>query len=111
MNICKGWNGLHLAAARRAEPLEGIIDSLCGEMKLHHIDRLRQGTCTLDQGFAFNDLITNCERVAGHCSNIAVASIQLKSDAFDTHEYLNSVREMHEASFGQYCEEYRRFSV
>jgi phosphate:Na+ symporter len=96
-----------LTLASRVEPLEEIIDGLCDEMKMHHIDRLRQGVCTLNQGFVFNDLITNYERVADHCSNIAVAMIELESDAFDTHEYLNSVREMHEASFARYYEEYR----
>ena len=43
----------------------------------HHIDRLQTGECTLNHGFAFNDLLTNCERVSDHCSNIAVAMIEL----------------------------------
>ena len=48
--------------------------------------------CIRDRGFVFNDLLTNYERVADHCSNIAVAMIELESDSFDTHEYLNSVK-------------------
>jgi len=92
--------------ARRVEPLEEIIDGLCDEMKLHHVDRLQQGICTLSQGFVFNDLLTNYERVADHCSNLAVAIIELESDSFDTHEYLNSVREMKDESFSRYYEEY-----
>ena len=97
-----------LAAASRVEPLEEIIDGLCDELKLHHVDRLQKGVCTLSQGFVFNDLLTNFERVADHCSNIAVAMIELESDAFDTHEYLKSVKDMKSDSFARYYEEYSK---
>ena len=93
--------------AARVEPLEEIIDGLCDEMKSHHVDRLQSGSCTLNQGFVFNDLLTNYERVADHCSNIAVAIIELESDSFDTHEYLSSVRAMKSHSFARYYEEYQ----
>ena len=95
-------------ATGRVEPLEEIIDGLCDEMKLHHVDRLQKGVCTLNQGFIFNDLLTNYERVADHCSNIAVAMIELESDSFDTHEYLNSVKAMKSASFARYSAEYQK---
>ena len=94
--------------AARVEPLEEIIDGLCDEMKSHHVDRLQSGTCTLDQGFVFNDLLTNYERVADHCSNIAVAIIEVESDSFDTHEYLNSVKAIKDASFARYYDEYKK---
>ena len=98
--------------AYRVEPLEELIDNLCDEMKLHHVERLKQGVCTLHQGFVFNDLLTNYERVADHCSNIAVAMIELESDAFDTHEYLNSLRKMHSERFDRYFDEYsKRFHI
>ena len=98
--------------AARVEPLEEIIDGLCDELKLHHVDRLQAGQCTLSQGFVFNDLLTNYERVADHCSNIAVALIELDRDTFDTHEYLNSVRDMKSASFERYYDEYKaKFAV
>ena len=97
-----------VAAAYRVEPLEELIDNLCDEMKLHHIDRLQSGECTLNHGFAFNDLLTNCERVSDHCSNIAVAMIELESDSFDTHEYINSVMAMHSHRFDEYYAEYSR---
>ncbi len=97
-----------VAAAYRVEPLEELIDNLCDEMKLHHIDRLQSGECTLNHGFAFNDLLTNCERVSDHCSNIAVAMIELESDSFDTHEYITSVMAMHSHSFDEYYAEYSK---
>ena len=90
------------------QPLEELIDALCDEMKLHHVDRLQKGTCTLSQGFVFNDLLTNYERVADHCSNIAVAMIELEADSFDTHEYLSSVKAMKSAAYERYYEEYRQ---
>lgn len=94
--------------AYRVEPLEELIDNLCDELKLHHVDRLKSGRCTLNQGFVFNDLLTNYERVADHCSNIAVAMIELESDSFDTHEYLISLREMRSHSFDKYFAEYSK---
>ena len=99
------------ALARRVEPLEDHIDDLCDEMKLHHVERLQDGRCTLNQGFVFNDLLTNFERVADHCSNIAVAILELESDNFDTHAYLQSIKEVHtgqyDALVAEYAEKYR----
>ena len=98
--------------ALRVEPLEELIDGLCDEMKLHHVQRIQAGECTLTQGFVFNDLLTNLERIADHCSNIAVAMIELEMDSFDTHEYLSSLRKTHDRSFEDYFKEYRqRYSL
>ena len=93
--------------AYRVEPLEEMIDMLCDELKLHHVNRVQAGQCTLDQGFVFNDLITDLERVADHCSNIAVAMIELEAGVFDTHEYLNSLRDVQSDSFRRYFEVYK----
>lgn len=101
-----------LELAYRIEPLEELIDNLCDEMKLHHVDRLQRGVCKLDQGFVFNDLLTNYERVADHCSNLAVGMIELESASFDTHEYITSLKALHSHSFDQYYEEYsKRFTL
>ena len=97
-----------LENAYRVEPLEELIDNLCDEMKLHHIDRLQKGICTLNHGFVFNDLLTNLERISDHCSNIAVALIELESDSFDTHEYINSLIEVRSHCFDEYYEEYSK---
>lgn len=82
-----------LSVAYCIEPLEEKIDSLCDEMKLHHINRISDGTCTLQLGFVFNDLLTNLERMADHCSNIGVAMIELASGALETHDYYNKLME------------------
>ena len=94
--------------AYRVEPLEELIDNLCDEMKMHHIDRLQRGICTLHHGFVFNDLLTNLERVSDHCSNIAVAMIELESESFDAHEYINSLIEVRSHCFDEYYEEYSK---
>jgi len=93
--------------ATRVESLEDLIDSLCDQLKLHHVDRLQRGTCTLMQGFIFNDLLTNLERVADHCSNIAVAMIELESESFETHEYMNVLKTQKEELFNKYLREYQ----
>ena len=95
-----------LELAMKVEPLEELIDNLCDEMKNHHIDRLQRGECALEKGFAFNDLITNYERISDHCSNIAVGMIELGHDEFDTHEYLSSLKRMKDENFNKLFEEY-----
>lgn len=57
-----------------------------------HIARLQAGACTIEYGFVLDDLLTNYERIADHCSNIAVAMIEVSEDRFDTHEYLNHIK-------------------
>ena len=74
-----------LTLAVRVEPLEEVIDRLCDEAKSRHVERLQRGNCTIQQGFVFNDLLTGMERVGDHCSNIALAMLELEEDAFDTH--------------------------
>ena len=97
-----------LALAGRVEPLEAFIDDLCDRMKLNHVTRLQKGVCTIHQGFVFNDIVTNCERVSDHCSNIAVAMIELNGDEFQTHEYLNTLRETETDRFKVAYEEYSK---
>ena len=96
-----------LEEAEKVEPLEEVIDDLCDEMKVHHVERLQNGTCTIGQGYVFNDLLTNFERVSDHCSNIAVAMLELSLGAFDTHEYLEQLREKRSENFKHYSDWYR----
>lgn len=100
-----------LAIAEKVEPLEEVIDMLCDEMKLHHIQRLQKANCTMQQGFVFNDLVTNLERVSDHCSNIAVAMIELNAGTFATHEYLDHLKEERTANFEREYEHYHESYV
>ncbi|MBR6693550.1 MAG: Na/Pi cotransporter family protein [Clostridia bacterium] len=98
-----------LALAAKVEPLEQVIDKLISKTKKNHIERLRQGNCTIELGFVLGDLITNYERVSDHCSNIAVAIIEAEHDSFDTHEYLKNYKssdEYFKACFEEYKEKY-----
>lgn len=94
--------------AYRVEPLEERIDVLCDEMKLHHVERLQSGECSLENGFVFNDLLANYERVADHSSNLAIATIELRSDSLDAHEYVINLKELHSHSFDKFYEEYTK---
>ena len=81
-----------LDLAKQVEPLEQVIDRLIGRTKDGHIERLRRGECTIEMGFILNDLLTDYERISDHCSNIAVALIEVEHNSFDTHKYLNDVK-------------------
>lgn len=94
-----------LTLASNVEPLEQVIDNLTAEIKSHHINRLQSGDCTIEMGFVLSDLLTNCERISDHCSNIAVAVIEAQNDAFDTHNYLNKIKYNNE-EFKEIFEEY-----
>lgn len=96
-----------LSLALKVEPLEELIDGLCDEMRSHHIDRLQKGICTLQHGYVFNDLLTNYERVGDHCSNVAVAMIELAHNVFDTHEYLDSLKHIKDTAFAESFEAFR----
>ena len=78
--------------AQKVEPLEAVVDELNQEVKKRHIHRLREGKCTIELGFILSDITTSLERVADHCSNIAVCVTQVREDTYDTHGYLNSVK-------------------
>ncbi|MCM1298612.1 MAG: Na/Pi cotransporter family protein [Firmicutes bacterium] len=85
--------------AKTVEPLEEVIDNLRNELKKHHIKRLRKGKCTIETGFVLQDLLTNFERIADHCSNIAVCLIQIQEDSFETHEYINELKKTEDSFF------------
>lgn len=79
--------------ARDVEPLEEVIDFLNEEIKRRHIKRLRKGKCTIEMGFVLSDITTSYERISDHCSNIAVAMLQIEEDIFDTHEYMLALKQ------------------
>ena len=93
--------------AGQVEPLEEVIDDLRDEMKLHHVERLQLGLCTIENGFVFNDLLTDLERISDHCSNVAVAIIELREGALETHEYLENIKEKRNPDFEKYYNRFR----
>ncbi len=111
-NCMKSFIDEDLEAARKVEPLREYIGILCDVLKQNHIARLQAGICGFELGFVFNDLITNDERIAAHCSNVALAVMELSTDKFDSHEYNRNIRERKDEFYIQCYNEYeKKFSI
>ena len=93
--------------AKEVEPLEDVIDGLRAELKSRHVQRLRDGRCTIELGFILQDLLTNFERVSDHCSNMAVCLIQIKENSMDTHEYMNELKRLDKSEFMEEFNQYK----
>ena len=93
-------------AAREIEPLEQVIDNLKNELRAKHAKRLQNNECTIENGMIFFDIINSYERIADHCSNLAVCIIELSKGSYQTHAYLKSVKSSNNKSFMELFEEY-----
>ena len=96
-----------MAVAQRVEPLEEVISSMMEGMKLRHIRRLQNGACTLELGFILNDCINNFERVAAHCSNVALAVLELRYADLQFHDYARDVRQGDQPEFRKWLAFYK----
>ena len=94
--------------ARMVEPLEEAIDYLIMEIKTRHIQRLKNGDCSIELGFVLSDLLTDCERISDHCSNVAIAIIETSQFTYDAHEYLNVVKRAGNKEFEDEYESYKK---
>ena len=92
--------------AYRVEPLEQVIDMICRRMREKHTARLQKGKCTIGNGYVFNDLISDFERVSDHCSNIAIVQVELEDNALDVHEMSGALKQAHEHQFDLYYSEF-----
>lgn len=95
--------------AKKVEPLEEIIDELNQELKTRHVDRLREGKCTIEQGFILSDVLTSLERISDHCSNIAVCISQIAEGSYETHSYLNAMKSEDNLAFQKTMDETRKY--
>lgn len=96
-------------AARQVEPLEQVIDDLKEEMRTRHIRRMQQGSCGIEAGFIWSDLLTNLERVSDHCSNIACCMIEGADHNLHRHKVLQSIRgsgEIFDREYSSYRQKY-----
>lgn len=108
---CEAYDTGDTAVAARVEPLEQVIDGLISRIRGNHIDRLCSGACSIESGFILSDVLTNYERISDHCSNVAVAIIEVEQNSFDTHKYLNGVK-FGNHEFNVYYEDYsHQFSL
>ncbi len=95
--------------ANCVEPLEQVIDKMKEYLRAQHIERLRQGKCSIEAGFVWSDLISNMERVSDHCSNIAGCVIDLMQHNMNLHESLKIMRgesEFYKEKYLEYSEKY-----
>lgn len=100
-----------LNTAYEVEPLEQVIDDLKEKLRIHHIQRLQQGNCSIETGFVWSDLLTALERIGDHCSNIAGCVIDFHSNSQNTHEILRSARVANVHFAEQYAAYARKFSL
>jgi phosphate:Na+ symporter len=105
----KAFVNRDLALAGKVEPQEQVIDGLVREVKKRHVERLRAGSCTIEYGFVLNDLLTNFERIADHCSNIAVEMIQVSEDTYNTHKFLGELKAGTSEASGDFERRYERY--
>ena len=94
-------------AATRIEPLEEVVDDLSDQMKLHHVERLRSGRCTIEMGFILNDLTNSLERIADHCSNVGVSILEQQDDSVGRHEMLREMKDGSDTGFTEIYREYK----
>lgn len=97
--------------AQRIEPIEQVIDRMTDLLKTRHIARLKKGVCQTESGTLFLELLINFERIADHCSNIALYIIQAnissgQASFFDSHEY---VRKLHQGKKDEYNSVYAEY--
>ena len=98
-----GFQDDSVEEAVEVEPLEETIDRLIEELRMRHIHRLQSGTCTIQLGFVYNDLLTNLERIGDHCSNIAVSVLEERDEKLDRHSYINELKD--EGAFNRLLKE------
>lgn len=106
--MVKAFSNDDLELAMQVEPLEEVIDGLTDELQARHVRRLQDGCCTIELGFILIDTLTSMERIADHCSNIAVSMIELSRESLDHHAFLQSFRaeEAFRIMFEQYKKNY-----
>lgn len=98
--------------ALHIDPLEEVIDDLCDDMKSNHIDRVSQKVCSLENGFVFNDLLTDYERISDHCSNVAVDVLDSITGTRWKHEFHSNPEFRQDELYKRYFAEYKeRFAI
>ena len=98
-----------MAIARRIEPLEEVIDDLKEQLRARHIYRLQEGKCSIAAGFVWSDILTNLERTADHCSNVAVCVIDASEHNMNAHQAISDMKKGNayfDEKYAQYAEKY-----
>ena len=99
--------------AMEVEPIEEVVDLLRDELRSRHIERLKNGECTVELGSQFLELLISLERISDHCSNIALYIVRETSPAdalirTDSHAYMHALHHGEDQEFDAMFQEYRQ---
>ena len=101
-----------LKLAYSINPFESVVDDICEKLKLNHVERLKKGNCTIEAGIAFNDLITDLERIGDHCNNVFISMLEQEMDDYDMHQIKNTFTTDQIIDYNQLLETYKvKYSV
>lgn len=89
------------ATARRIEPLEEVIDDMVLLLKDRHTARLCAGTCSINAGLIFMEVLTYLERAADQCSSVAMLILAKNNAAIlnNHHQYLQMLHSSTDQSY------------
>ena len=108
-NAVRAFVNEETTSASNVEPLEEVIDEITVLMRQRHIERLKNGDCSIELGFILADMLTNMERISDHCSNLAIYVIQmLDKNSLESHEYLDTLERNKTVEFVNNYKWYKR---
>ncbi|MDD7015623.1 MAG: Na/Pi cotransporter family protein [Firmicutes bacterium] len=108
-NAVRAFVNEETTSASNVEPLEEVIDEITVLMRQRHIERLKNGDCSIELGFILADMLTNMERISDHCSNLAIYVIQmLDKNTLESHEYLDTLERNKTVEFVNNYKWYKR---
>lgn len=82
-----------LNSVNEIEALRKVSKTYREKYKMEHIERLKEGKCSVEAGITFIEMLSVYEKIIGHCINISVASMNYRTDeAYITkHEYFDEI--------------------
>lgn len=111
-NAIKAFIEDDVELAQTIEPLEQVINNLKAELRAMHSKRMDDGECSIENGILFFDIINSFERIADHCSNLAVCIIELSQGTYQTHSYLKQVKKSDNTNFMESFDMYlKKYSI
>ena len=90
-------------SAMQIEPLEEVTDDMVNALHDLHLERLRKGTCSVDVGSSFLNLLSDLERISDVCSNVGVATLTRVNTNLESraHEFISSLHSGHDETFNE----------
>ena len=105
---CRAFLNDDKEMAQRVAPLGMIITSLCNELKMHHVERLSNGNCGLEEGTVYTDILNSFNRIAAHCASAMVALLKSGDENPDMHIHDSKIYPSDSVEYYTYFKEYRQ---